>query len=465
MVAGAKVSIPQTLPTGMQFFVAFWLFSGFLTQLSVIPAIRNNVGPFEICGLLSILLLPAFKLRSIETNHPLIKILALMTFLAAISQVQIAPAQSRFALIQLAIMVFLLVFVTLLYNVLLQHRLSPEFFLRIVAYAILIVGPWIVLQGARSGGDIQVAGPFRNRAHMASYMLTAFWLVLILALWPGLKKRLRWVCFADLALTLYAIAVSGRRSVYLSLIIGLVTLGLVIFVASRGKRLRLFITASFIILFLGGLYFVADAVSPQTAFFKGRVGEIDDRLRQVVGADESSQGTKSFFILQREGVKQAFRNSPILGIGWGGFPKSRFSPTGHEVHSTPLRFLAELGAIGLGLYLAMMGILLGGSFRLFRAMRRTPYSASYLVLAVAIWSMSVSYLYNRHITERAFWILLVVYLAADVFARRWHTLHRALATRSAGTSTGPAAKQGSLAKAFRPAAVSPTFAPASSSER
>ena len=96
----------------------------------------------------------------------------------------------------------------------------------------------------------------------------------------------------------------------------------------------------------------------------------------VVGADESSQGTKSFFILQREGVKQAFRNSPILGIGWGGFPKSRYSPTGHEVHSTPLRFLAELGAIGLGLYLAMMGILLGGSYRLFRAMRRTPYSAS-----------------------------------------------------------------------------------------
>ncbi len=105
MAVGVKVTIPETLPKGLQAFVALWLFSGFLTQLSVIPGIRNNVGPFEICGLLSLILLPAFRLHSVEAGHPLIKILALITLIAAISQLQIAPAQSRFGLVQLAIMV------------------------------------------------------------------------------------------------------------------------------------------------------------------------------------------------------------------------------------------------------------------------------------------------------------------------------------------------------------------------
>jgi hypothetical protein len=271
---------------------------------------------------------------------------------------------------------------------------------------------------------------------MGSYMLTAFWMILIYALWPKLKPRLRLVCFVGLTLTLYAVAVAGRRSVYLSLIVGLLTLAAVVFAANRGKKLRLLVTAAFIVLFLGGLYTVGDIVSPQTAFFKRRVGQIDDRLRQAAGLNRQDQTTKSFFVLQREGVKMAFTESPILGIGWGGFPASRFSPTGHEVHSTPLRFLAELGLIGMTLYLTLMALLLGGSWRLYRAMRLTPYSASYLALMVAIWSMSVSYVYNRHVTERTFWVFLVVFLAADAFATRWHELRASLEERQATASRG-----------------------------
>ena len=129
---------------------------------------------------------------------------------------------------------------------------------------------------------------------MGSYMLTAFWMVLIYALWPKLKPRLRLVCFAGLTLTLYAVAVSGRRSVYLSLIVGLLTLAAVVFAANRGKKLRLLVTASFIVLFLGGLYTVGDIVSPQTAFFKRRVTQIDDRLRQAAGINRQDQSTKSY---------------------------------------------------------------------------------------------------------------------------------------------------------------------------
>ena len=461
----AKVTVAQTLTPAPRIFLSIWLFSAFLTEVAIIPGIRNNVGPFEICGLLSLLLLPAFKIRAFETKHPLIQILATITIAAALSQLYIGSAQSRFGIIQVAIMVFLLVFVTLLYNVLLRHQLTPAFFLEVVAYAILVVGPWIILTGVSSGGDIQAAGPFRTRAHMGSYMLTAFWMVLMLALWPGIRTRLKYVCYSSLALTLYAIAVSGRRSVYLSLLVGLAALAMVVFWGSPGRRSRLVIAATFIVLFLGGLYYVADAINPQTAFFKERVSQIDDRLRQAAGVDDTNRGNKDFFALQREGVMMAFRESPIIGIGWGGFAKSRFSPTGHEVHSTPLRFLAELGVLGLGLYALMIAILLSSAVRMFRSMRQTPYGASYLALTVAIWSMSVSYLYNRHVTERTFWIFLVVFLAADAFARRWHELRRALAIRAAADRVGDPPKRGRGDTALRPATVARTLAPASSPKR
>lgn len=460
----AKVTITQTLPGGARIFLSIWLLSAFLTEVGFVPGIRNNVGPFEICGVLSLLLLPAFKLRSLETRHSLIQVLIVITAASALSQIYIGPEQSRFGMIQVAIMAFLLFFVTLLYNVVLRHQLLPSYFLELVTYAVLIVGPWIIINGLSSGGDIQAVGPFRTRAHMASYMLTAFWLVLMLALWPGIKTRLKYASYCGLALTLYAIAVSGRRSVYLALIVGLAALAAVVFWASSGRRSRMIVAAIFIALFLGGLYVVADAISPQTAFFKERVGQIDDRIRQAAGVNSERSGNKDFFALQREGVMMAFRESPILGIGWGGFAKSRFSPTGHEVHSTPLRFLAELGLLGLALYMTMIGILWFGALKMFNSMSKTPYSASYLVLTVAVWSMSVSYLYNRHVTERTFWILLVVFLAADTFASRWHTLRRALATRANDNVLG-GRPPNPTAPGLRPAAVTHSLASVSGMEQ
>jgi hypothetical protein len=143
---------------------------------------------------------------------------------------------------------------------------------------------------------------------------------------------------------------------------------------------------------------------------------IGERIRLATGSAEEVAEEDNFFLLQRQGVAMAFRDSPVLGIGWGGFPKSRFSPTGHEVHSTPLRFLAELGLVGFALYLSLLGYLLIRSVQLFLAMRASRYGPVYLSLAVALWSLSVSWVYNRHITERTFAILLVVFLAMEHFA-------------------------------------------------
>ncbi len=137
----------------------------------------------------------------------------------------------------------------------------------------------------------------------------------------------------------------------------------------------------------------------------------------ALGDEQEMAESQNFFEMQRVGVMTAFRDYPIFGIGWGGFYRSRYSPTGHEVHSTPLRFLAELGLVGLALYLALMWVLLVGSLRIVALLRRTVYRTPALVLAIALWSLSVSYVYNRHITERTFWLLLLFFVTFEAFAR------------------------------------------------
>ena len=127
---------------------------------------------------------------------------------------------------------------------------------------------------------------------------------------------------------------------------------------------------------------------------------------------------KGFFALQRQGVRLAFITHPIVGIGWGGFAKSHYSPTGHEVHSTPLRFLAETGIVGFSLYVLFMLTLTSSVWRGFLLMRRTPFGNSYLALAVGFSSLLVSYAYNRHVTERTFWLLMGVIFAMELFSAR-----------------------------------------------
>lgn len=397
-----------------------WLFCAFLTQVKLLPNIPNNLGPFEVLGVLCILMFLLESAGKTPTVHPLAKIVLLWIALAALSQVQI---QNRlFGLVQLALLVFLFAFFVLFNNLFRRHQISLDWFLARAVLAVLIVGLLVVADRVESGGAIEAAGPFRGRAHLATYMLSSFWIALVAVLWPTLGRLPRLVAGAGLLTALYAIAVSGRRSVYLSLFVGLAGLGFALIAAKRGRRGQWLAAALAAVLFLAGLYKLGSEGYAGASFFRERVGLIDDRLASFLGTGNES-GT-NFYALQRIGVRRALRASPVVGIGWGGFAGSEYSPTGHEVHSTPLRFLAELGIVGFVLYVVFIISLLGRSARLFVRMRSSPYSNAYLALAVATWSMTVSYVYNRHLTERTFWIFLVLFVAMETFSRDWFKLRQ-----------------------------------------
>lgn len=430
MTNRAQVKVgPRQLPLMLKVALPGLVFSAFLTEMKFIPGIRNNIGPFEVLGW-AIGLAVILVYRPLRMT-PVTRLVAAILLVASLSLVNLAPHRLVPAIVQIGVLLFLLVFLVTMQNLGLRFRISPGYFLLLVTLSVAVIGPWILVQGLQSAGHGFAVGPFRNRVHMGNYMLTAFWMVVMYSFWPNRHRGKKLLCSVGVLLTLYTVAISGRRSLYLSAFFGLAGLS-VAFLVARGRRIRMAWIAIFAIGSMAGLYRYGGDVLPRLDFFRSRIVMVDDRLKSALGISEEEAMEKSFLVLQRAGVMKAFRDHPILGIGWAGFGKTEYSPTGHEVHSTPLRFLAETGLTGLTLYVWLMLYLLMQSARMFLRMRNTIFGASYLIQAIALWSLFISYLYNRHITERTFYLLLAVYLIMEAMAAR--SAHSTGTARALGSS-------------------------------
>jgi O-antigen ligase len=394
--------------------LAVQTFCAFLTDTRLIETIQNNLGAFEVSGIIlcGAMFVYFGKHRLSVRMHPVIRLLDLIVLVAAVSTLKLTPAGQLNGVVHLLILIFMLIFILSVYNWVLLSEQQLVYLLRFFAYSAAIAAVWVIVDGIMSGGSIAASGPLRNRAHVGIYMLTSLWLVLMYTLWPNTSRKERWILYGILALILYCVAVSGRRSVYLSLILGLAGLAVGFIVAYGRGRFKIIIPIMLAFITLSSLYFVVSAYWFPASFFKTRIGMVAPKVQRALGPDDPEED-ESFVVLQREAALRAFSENPILGIGWGGFSKSGYSPTGHEMHSTPLRFLAETGFPGFLLYVLLMIRVLWGGLRVWLLVRKTSYQLPALILCVALWSLSVSHFYNRSVTERTFWILLVIFLGFE----------------------------------------------------
>lgn len=395
--------------------------STFLSESSFLP-IRTNFGYFELTALLlvvvTVFLLDTYRLP--VKWHPLIMTLGVWFLVALISLFELPQDRlafsSRFFWISVPqAMVFFLQFVfsLTLYNLLTLEERLLTYLLRCFAISVPVIVLWVLADQIGSGGDAYVSGPFAGRSHMGIYMFGALWILLVYCYWPDIHRWERWAALPGIGLALYAIATSLRQSVYAATIVGLGGLALS-FVIARGRE-RFQISGTLLLLapVLAFLYFAGGQYIPQLAFFQRELDGLDSRLEEASETVETAEGQASFDALQWYGVMRAFQENPILGIGWQGFYRSEYSPLGNEIHSTPLRVLAETGMIGMAVYLLFMAIVFTRALRLFLLARKTPYQLSALVLLIAFVSETVSQWYNRMFTDRAYWMLLVVFLVFE----------------------------------------------------
>ena len=412
----ARVELPRIL----LFILAVLCLASFLTETRFLP-LQNNVGAFELVSLvLFIVTFAFFYFRNLRLRfHPVIGILGVLLFAALLSQYQVPFLQLYFTVTQVIILLALLIFVFVMYNLLTLDKKYFVFLLRWYAYAAVVVGVWVVADQIVSGGNLDSPGPLRNRAHLGIYMLTAFWALFLYIFLPDTSRRERVFLAIGLAVVLYGIAISGRRSVYVALVVGLgaISFG---FLLLHGKARLAALLVPFVALAVFAVFYgIGTRYLPNLDFFETRVGLVQSRLDLAYAAyidpnADPNPDDPNFIALQREGGLRAFSDHPILGIGWGGFWESDYSPTGHEMHSTPMKFVAELGLVGIVLYVVFSGSLAYLCLRNLFAAKNTPYQISALVLSVALLSCYVSYVYNRQMTDRGFWMLLAIILSFEV---------------------------------------------------
>lgn len=404
------------MPRLLTLWLAFIAGTVYLTGLGLAPGVVNNIGPFEIVvGLFILMTLPYFIHHNLPVHsHFLIRVLALIVLLAAINLLKLDD-RPFFGVTQWLLLVYALALLLTFYNWLVYYPDLLRYLLRFLTYAAATAALWVAIDGFLSGGDISAAGPFRNRVHVGIYMASSFWIALLYISYPGVSVRERTFLGICVLIILYGAAVSGRRSIYLALIIGFVLLSAGLLYSFRRSYNRIAPVFVLSLVFLGLLYFgFGAALLPNVWFFQERVVTVEDRLRAFVGDEDVLSDDQNFILLQRRGMWAAIQDYPLAGIGWGAFYDSPYSPTGHEMHSTPQRFLTELGTIGFVLYLFLTGYILFGAVRLFRQARNTPYEISVLILMIALWSMHISWAYNRSITDRTYWLLLVILMGFEL---------------------------------------------------
>jgi O-antigen ligase len=355
--------------------------------------------------------------RSVKV-HSLSQLIGLIVLIAALSTFKLPPASHLAGFINLTVLVFMLIFTISVYNVLLLREEHLVYLLRFFAYSAAVAAIWVIIDGIQSEGVVSASGPFRNRAHAGVYMLTSFWVILLNITWPGTSRKERWIFYGILPLIFYCVAVSGRRSIYIATFIGFGALFASFIIAPGRGRSKILVTMCLFLAAFAILYFVMSDYWNPARFFKSRVEMIDTRLEAATTFTGEGEYSESFSALQYRGIFRAFRENPVLGIGWGGFFESEYSLTGHEVHSTPLRFLAETGLVGFLLYLCFVFRLLYRSFKLWLASRRTVYQFPALILFIAFCSASLSAYYNRQVTERTFWLLLVIFMGFETLLLR-----------------------------------------------
>ena len=193
-----------------------------------------------------------------------------------------------------------------------------------------------------------------------------------------------------------------------SSMVALVAVTLGIAAVTGGRRVRLLVGAGLAVVALIGVAYMASIELRGDSLRR----ETSDRTQRV------------------EDTARVVRDAPVVGVGIGGQPTAsrrlsgRDRPTPNFVsHTTPLTVAAELGLIGLALY---VWLLVGGARTIAAVGRLEP--ALGLALAASLLGLFVHALfYSGFLEDPLTWMVLAVAAGYLTWTRRDDGLHREVA--------------------------------------
>jgi O-antigen ligase len=208
-----------------------------------------------------------------------------------------------------------------------------------------------LVEGYRASGA--VGGLFGNPNDMALNMIAFLPLAVIVALRRG-HPLMRLVAMVGIPFIVASIIFSKSRGGLIALVAMLVVL------LFQLRRLRPGVGALMIAATLASI-----PLLPQS--FTERMSSIFNPEEDPTGSREARKR------LLRDGY-QAFIDNPVLGLGAGQFqaynPEGRKEEAWRETHNAVLQVAAELGVVGLGIFLIVIGSGFAAVFRTGAALRR-----------------------------------------------------------------------------------------------
>lgn len=253
------------------------------------------------------------------------------------------------------------------------------------------------------------------------------------------RLRWRWLFAAASGLTCLAILGSGSRA-------GFLALAVVLWCMAWSSKYR-FRAIAAVCLFVGIVYLAAGA-------------EVRDRVASIVNFREDKSASSRF--VTWTAARDMLASRPILGVGFGNFESARRAAggSGKAAHNIFLEAAAELGLVGLSMWLLLI---LGSMFSLWRFMRwsrRLPPDLKWAYL----WSRGLllgmvafcvhGFFHNEEFLELMLTIIgMGVALQAAVHrSRSERRLRREVGFRAAGAKVAsPARERESEAESPQPA--------------
>ena len=255
-----------------------------------------------------------------------------------------------------------------------------------------------------------LTGTFRNTGQAGSFL--GIHLALIVSL---LLSRVVDINYKNIFFTFiifFALILTFKRAAILGFLIGYGLLYLKLFLSNSYLNKKLFLYSSILIAsFLFMFYF----------FFlwaRESVEGLSWRAESKFSTD-SVDDFKSGFLSENIGaMKNAFNDSPILGIGLGNVELTDF---GFEIHSSYMAIIATSGLLGAIFYFSSMFFIIYSILKT-KYFNKSKYRDFFYYFFPFFLGLIVSWSYTNHLRKREYWFMLSLVFVIIYLSKRVNSL-------------------------------------------
>lgn len=251
-----------------------------------------------------------------------------------------------------------------------------------------------------------LTGTFRNTGQAGSFLGVHLAIILSLLLSKIISFNSRNILFTLIIFS--ALILTFKRAAILGFLIGYGLLYFKLFFSKSYLNKKLFLYSSLIV----GIFFPIFYILFLWA--KENVEGLSWRAESKFSQDSVEDFKTGFLSENILALKDAFNESPLVGIGLGNVELTDF---GFEIHSSYMSIIATSGLLGAIFYFISMFFILYSIFST-QYLHKSQYRDFFYYFLPLFIGLMVSWSYTNHLRKREYWFMLSIVFVIIYFAKR-----------------------------------------------